>query len=50
MSDLEQIRDNLSTYADYLEHFTADSKERDIAIIRIKEAVFWLTYIIDEEV
>ena len=49
MSDIERIIDVLSTFADYLECFTAESKERDTAVIKIKEAVFWLTYLIDEE-
>ena len=50
MNYLEQITDYLSTFADYIESFTTESKERDIAVMKIKEAVFWLTYLIDEEV
>lgn len=50
MSNLEDIIDYLSVFADYVESFTAESKERDIAVMKLKEAVFWLTYITDEEV
>lgn len=48
MTNLEEIIDYLSIYADYIECFTAESKERDIALMKIKEAVFWLTYLIEE--
>ena len=48
MTNLEEIIDHLSIYADYIENFTSDSKERDIAIMKLKEAVFWLTYLIEE--
>ncbi len=50
MDDLEQIINALSTFADYLESFTVESRERDTAVIKIKEAVFWLTYLSEEEV
>lgn len=50
MDYLEQIIDYLSTFADYVESFTTESKERDIAVMKIKEAVFWLTYLTEEEV
>lgn len=50
MNYLESIIDYLSSFADYVESFTAESKERDIGVMKIKEAVFWLTYLINEEV
>jgi hypothetical protein len=50
--DIEKIIDAVSVFADYIENFTVESKERDIAVTKLEEAVFWLTYTIenDEEV
>lgn len=47
--DIEQIIDALSSFADYIENFTVESKERDTAVTKLKEAVFWLTYLIENE-
>ena len=44
---IEQIINIMSTFADYIERFTEESKERDIAVSKLKEAVFWLTYAIE---
>ena len=49
MTNLEEIINYLSIFADYVESYTAESKERDIAVMKLKEAVFWLTYLTDKE-
>lgn len=45
--EVEQIIDAISIFADYIENFTEESKERDMAVTKLKEAVFWLTYAIE---
>lgn len=46
--EIEQIREAVSIFADYLENFTDTmGKELEIATIKLKEAVFWLTYSIE---
>lgn len=47
--ELEKIIDVLSTFADYLKNFYPQCRERDTAITRLEEAVFWLTYLNEEE-
>lgn len=47
--DIERIIDALSSFADYIENFTVESKERDTAVTKLKEAVFWLTYLIENK-
>lgn len=46
--DIERIRDTISDFTYYIENFTIESKERDTALVKLKEAVFWLTYLIDD--
>ena len=45
--EIEQIIDAISIFADYIENFTEESKERDTAVTKLKDAVFWLTYTIE---
>ena len=47
--ELKEIREALSIFADYIDNFTVESKELDNANAKIKEAVFWLTYVIEED-
>ncbi len=48
--ELEQMIKALSSFVDYLENFIDKSKEPDIAITKLKETVFWITYLSDKEV
>lgn len=45
---LEQITDYISKFVDYINNFTLDSMEKDNAISRLEEAVFWITYLNEE--
>lgn len=45
---LEQITDYLSKFVDYINNCTLDSVEKDNAISRLEEAVFWITYLNEE--
>lgn len=47
--DMEQITEALSVFADYINHYYPESRERDTAITKLEEAVFWLTYLISNE-
>lgn len=46
---LKQITDYLSKFVDYINNCTLDSMEKDNAITRLEEAVFWITYLNEEE-
>ena len=46
---LAQITEYISKFVDYINNFTLDSMERDNAISRLEEAVFWITYLNEEE-
>ena len=46
---LTQITDYLSKFVDYINNCTLDSMEKDNAISRLEEAVFWITYLNEEE-
>jgi len=43
--EINKIIEYLSSIVDYLESFTTDSIEKDNAISRLKETIFWLTYL-----
>ena len=45
MIALNQIVDYLSSFVSYIENFMPQSIERDNAISRLKETIFWLTYL-----
>ena len=45
---LEQITEYISKFVDYINNFTLDSRERDNAISKLEEAVFWITYLNEE--
>ena len=47
--ELKEIREALSIFADYMSNLDMESKELDNANTKIKEAVFWLTYLIEED-
>lgn len=49
MSDktLEGIVNYLSTFIDYINNFVPCSRERDNAISKLEESVFWITYLND---
>lgn len=49
MITLEQLTEYISSFVDYLENFIPQSIERDNAITRLKESVFWLTYIDEKQ-
>lgn len=42
---LEEISDAVASFVDYLKCFIPDSRERNISIQKLEEAVFWLTYL-----
>ena len=44
MEDLDKIIDACSSFAAYLEDFMPECRERDNAITKLQEAVFWLTF------
>ena len=46
--ELKEIREALSIFADYMDNLPMDSKELDNATTKVKEAVFWLTYLIED--
>lgn len=41
---MDNITDMIADIIDYLELFEIKTPERDNAIARLKEALFWLTY------
>jgi hypothetical protein len=45
---LNQITEYISKFVDYINNFTLDSRERDNAISKLEEAVFWITYLNEE--
>lgn len=46
--NLEQITEYISSFVDYINNFTSDSIEKNNAITRLEEAVFWITYLNEE--
>lgn len=46
---LEQITEYLSKFVDYINNFTTDGMEKTNAITKLEEAVFWITYLNEEE-
>lgn len=46
---LEQITEYVSKFVDYINNFTPDCKEKNYAIQKLEEAVFWITYLNEEE-
>lgn len=46
---LEQITNHLSSFVDYINNFTPDCVEKNNAITKLEEAVFWITYLNNEE-
>lgn len=47
-NDLNKVIEAISTFVDYLNNFIEQSRERDTAISKLEEAVFWLTYLQEE--
>ncbi len=47
--EIEQITEALSIFADYIDRFYPPSRERDTALNKLQEAVFWLTYINEDK-
>lgn len=45
---IEQITEYLSKFVDYINNFVPDSVEKNNSIIKLEEAVFWLTYLNDD--
>lgn len=45
---LKQITEYISVFVDYINNFTPDSLERNNAISKLEEAVFWITYLSEE--
>ncbi len=43
--NLEQITEYISKFVDYINNFIPDSIEKNNAITRLEEAVFWITYL-----
>lgn len=47
--NLEQITEYISKFVDYIIQCVPDSLEKDNAISRLEEAVFWIVYLNEEE-
>lgn len=47
--DISSIVDYLDKLIDLLKKYDNYTREQDIAIQKLEEAVFWLTYGVDEE-
>lgn len=45
---LNQIIDCLAQFGPYIEDNVVECKERDYAVQRLNEAVFWLTYLLEQ--
>ena len=45
---INQIIDCLAQFGPYIEEHVVECKERDYAIQRLNEAVFWLTYLLEQ--
>lgn len=43
--NLNQIVEYISKFVDYINNFTPDSIEKNNAISRLEESVFWITYL-----
>lgn len=48
-TDLTMIIDYISKFVDYINNFTVDCVEKQNAVTRLEEAVFWLTYLNEED-
>lgn len=46
---LEQITECISKFVDYINNFTPDCREKEFTIQKLEEAVFWITYLNEEE-
>lgn len=46
---ISEMVDNLDKIIQYLQACQERSREQDIAMQKLEEAVFWLTYVIEEE-
>lgn len=46
---ISQTVDNLDKIIQYLQEYQEKTREQDIAIQKLEEAVFWLTYGTNEE-
>lgn len=49
LKEIREIREALSIFADYLCNLPNRTNELDNATTKVKEAVFWLTYLIEDE-
>ena len=47
--DIASIVDYLDKLIDLLKKYDNNTREQDIAIQKLEEAVFWLTYGVDED-
>lgn len=47
-NEINNIIDAISTFVEYLNNFTEESRERNTAISKMEEAVFWLTYLLED--
>ena len=47
--DIETMTEYISKFVDYINNFVVDCMEKDNAITKLEEAVFWLTYLNEEE-
>ncbi len=45
---INEIIEYIAKFVDYINNFTSESMEKQIAIQKLEEAVFWLTYINSE--
>jgi hypothetical protein len=48
-TDIETMTEYISKFVDYINNFTVDCMEKTNAITKLEEAVFWLTYLNEEE-
>ena len=49
MNYISETVDNLDKIIQYLQSYQEKTREQDIAIQKLEEAVFWLTYGVEED-
>lgn len=42
---LDEIADYISKFVDYIDNFTVNCREKEFAIQKLEEAVFWIIYL-----
>lgn len=48
IKEINEIIETICVFADFIEHLP-QSRERDFALMKLQESVFWLTYLNQSE-